>query len=112
MRYDPFDGFMKMFELGARTAAMKEQKVSVRKKKKPEDDEIDLLTMYIRHKEKAEKYKKALEEIAKLEKKDDKKDDKKKPDGLSTLQLAMLFFASFPISAPLYVMWLRYLGLW
>lgn len=54
------------------------------------------------------KFKKELEEFEKWEKsmlKKDIKQEQKSP--ISALHLAMILVASFPITAPLYVMWIK-----
>lgn len=55
------------------------------------------------------KFKKELEEFEKWEKEMLKKDVKqeKKQTGPSALQIAMFLVASFPITAPLYVWWIK-----
>lgn len=57
------------------------------------------------------KFKKELEEFEKWEKsmlkKDVKQEEKKSGSALSTIHIAMILIASFPITAPLYVWWIR-----
>ena len=57
------------------------------------------------------KFKKELEEFEKWEKtmlkKDVKQEEKKHGPALSTLHITMLLIASFPITAPLYVWWIK-----
>ncbi len=58
------------------------------------------------------KFQKELEEFEKWkkenEKKNEKKPDDKKKDGFFTVpQITMLLVASFPITAPLYVYWIK-----
>jgi len=56
------------------------------------------------------KFKKELEEFEKWEKemlKKDVKQEQKKQPGLSAIHIAMILIASFPITAPLYVWWIK-----
>lgn len=54
------------------------------------------------------KFKKELEEFEKWEKSMIKKDVKQaEHKGPSALHIAMILIASFPITAPLYVMWIK-----
>lgn len=57
------------------------------------------------------KFKKELEEFEKWEKsmlkKDVKQEEKKHGPALSTIHIAMILIASFPITAPLYVWWIK-----
>lgn len=56
------------------------------------------------------KFKKELEEFEKWEKsmiKKDVKQEEKKHPGLSAIHIAMILIASFPITAPLYVWWIK-----
>lgn len=55
------------------------------------------------------KFKKELEEFEKWEKSMIKKDVKQeqKHQGLSAIHIAMILIASFPITAPLYVWWIK-----
>lgn len=57
------------------------------------------------------KFKKELEEFEKWEKtmlkKDVKQEEKKHGPSISALHIAMILIASFPITAPLYVWWIK-----
>lgn len=57
------------------------------------------------------KFKKELEEFEKWEKtmlkKDVKQEEKKHGPALSAIHIAMILIASFPITAPLYVWWIK-----
>lgn len=68
-------------------------------------DDLDLAEVYLRLDAREKKIKASKEAIEKMMKKDDKKDDKK-IEVLSIPRLAMILVASFPITAPLYVLWI------
>ena len=56
------------------------------------------------------KFKKELEEFEKWEKemlKKDVKQEQKKQPQMSAIHIAMILIASFPITAPLYVWWIK-----
>lgn len=57
------------------------------------------------------KFKKELEEFEKWEKsmikKDVKQEEKKNGPALSAIHIAMILIASFPVTAPLYVWWIK-----
>ena len=57
------------------------------------------------------KFKKELEEFEKWEKsmlkKDVKQEEKKHGPSISAIHIAMILIASFPITAPLYVWWIK-----
>lgn len=78
------------------------KKPTARRKKKYDDDEADLVALFLKRQKQADELKKAIENIAKMDKKDEKKDEKKK-DGFSMSQIALLLVATFPITAPAYV---------
>ena len=89
-----------MFELGKTFNKEKSEKpTSSRRRSKPEDD-FDLVAEYLKQQAKADKLKKAIESIERINKKEEKKEEKK--SGMSAPQLAMWMIATFPITGPLY----------
>lgn len=70
-------------------------------------EDLDLAEVYLKLDAREKRIKASKEAIEKMMKKDDKKDDKKdKVEYLSIPRLAMILVASFPITAPLYVLWI------
>lgn len=74
-----------------------------KEKRERRTKEFDLKA-YMKFKEELEKFE---EWEKKMLKKDVKQEQKKSGPSISTLHLAMILIASFPITAPLYVWWIK-----
>ena len=88
---------VQMFEFGKTFAS---EKKPTRTRKTKDNDEFDLLAEYLKHQGKADKLKKAIESIEKMNKKEDKKDDKKR---INPAHLAMWMMATLPITGPAFL---------
>lgn len=79
---------------------------SERRRKKEHPSEMDIFAILEKKKREAKILEEWLHEQEKLRRKEEKKEEKKHW-WLSTPQLAFILVASFPITAPMYVAWIR-----
>jgi len=86
--------------------AMKQKNPKVRTTRKNVEDlrieDLDLAEIYLKLDAREKKIKASKEHIEKMMKKEDKKPDQ----GMKIERIAMILVATFPITGPLYYMWL------
>lgn len=104
MKEDIATAMIRMFEYGK--TFNKPDKPKRRMKKMRDLEDFSITDMIHRELEKTEALQKLLKDYEKANKKDEKKDDKK-DNMIGIYQLAILMVFTFPIIAPLYVMYVK-----
>lgn len=90
-----------------KTFAPKEKKQR-RSKKDFNDNDVDIVAFIQKERRRLNEYNDFLEELAKINKKEDKKDDKKEGKG-DLLKLAFFFYAISPFTGMLFVWMFKHL---